>query len=73
MRIDRGEPVEISANGTVSMADRLLVTLETAGGPQQLELLGQGDRFIGMALPQGETPIVFRSDLFPQGFTINRQ
>lgn len=72
MQIDRGEPVEINADGTVSMADRLLVTLETAGGPQQLELLGQGDRFIGMALPHEEIPTVFRSDLFPTGFTIQR-
>jgi len=67
LRIERGKSVEISANGKTLKVDSLLVT--TAGG-QQFILLGQGNQFIAL-LDQGQTtPTVFRSDLFPQGFTV---
>ncbi len=68
--VERGEPVKISANGKVLQVDRLIVTLEIQGKAQQLELLGQGERFIGLLSPGQSTPAVFRSDLFPQGFTV---
>lgn len=73
LHVDRGKPVTISVDGKVSTADRLLVTLETSSEPQQLELLGQQDTFIGMASPGAKSPTAFRSDLFPSGFAINRQ
>lgn len=70
VRVERGAPLKISAHGKVLQVDRLVVTLEMQGKAQQLELLGQGERFIGLLSPGQSTPAVFRSDLFPKGFTV---
>jgi hypothetical protein len=65
----RGKTVEIQANGKISQVDSLTLTL--AGG--QFTLLGQGNQFIGLVAQGQSTPTAFRSDLFPQGFTITNR
>lgn len=72
LRAERAEPAEILHQDETLTVDRISVTLNLEEEPQRLELLGVKDRFIGMASPTAQIPTVYRSDLFPGGFTIKR-
>ncbi|RMG45283.1 MAG: alpha/beta fold hydrolase, partial [Acidobacteria bacterium] len=67
--VRRVEPlqVEINAAGGVERADRFLAVL----GPWNVELFVQGEHLIGWRLPY-QRAFVYRSDLFPSGFSIHK-
>lgn len=67
--VQRVEPlqVEIDAAGGVERANRFLAVL----GPWNVELFVQGDHLIGWRLPY-QRAFIYRSDLFPSGFNIDK-
>ena len=71
LEAERLAPVEIRHDGTSEEVARVAFTVGEAE-PLRYELLGQGDQLYGTVTPGATEPLVYRTDLFPEGFDVVR-